>query len=36
MAMLDRCQCPTIYVIVDALDECQEVVMADLLKLAMH
>ena len=32
MEMLDLCQCPKIYVIVDALDECRDSGMADLLK----
>ncbi|TGO35832.1 hypothetical protein BHYA_0144g00010 [Botrytis hyacinthi] len=34
--MLYRCKCPKIYVIVDALDECQDDGMADLLKLVVR
>ncbi|TGO70873.1 hypothetical protein BELL_0652g00010 [Botrytis elliptica] len=34
--MLYRCKCPKIYVIVDALDECQDNGMADLLKLVVR
>lgn len=32
MEMLDRCQCSKIYIIVDALDECQDNGMADFFK----
>lgn len=34
--MLYRCKCPKIYVIVDALDECQDDGMADFLKLVVR
>ncbi|CAG8237735.1 unnamed protein product, partial [Penicillium olsonii] len=34
--MLDRCDCPRVYVIVDALDECQDSGMADFLKLIIR
>ncbi|KAF7893678.1 uncharacterized protein EAF02_001216 [Botrytis sinoallii] len=34
--MLYRCKCPKIYVIVDALDECQDDGMTDLLKLVVR
>ncbi|KAJ5896616.1 G-protein beta WD- 40 repeats containing protein [Penicillium subrubescens] len=34
--MLDRCDCSRIYVIVDALDECQDSGMADFLKLIVR
>ena len=36
MEMLDCCTCPRVYVIVDALDECQDDGMADLLKLIVR
>ena len=32
LEMLDRCRCRRVYIIVDALDECQDEGMADLLK----
>jgi hypothetical protein len=34
--MLHQCKCPRLYVIVDALDECQDDGMADLLKLIVR
>ena len=34
--MLDRCTCPRVYVIVDALDECRDDGMANLLKLIVR
>jgi hypothetical protein len=34
--MLDQCKCRRVYVIVDALDECQDDGMADLLKLIVR
>ena len=34
--MLDHCRCRRVYVIVDALDECQDEGMADLLKLIVQ
>jgi hypothetical protein len=34
--MLHQCKCPKVYVIVDALDECQDDGMADLLKLIVR
>jgi hypothetical protein len=34
--MLDRCQCPRVYVVVDALDECRDDGMAHLLKLIVR
>jgi hypothetical protein len=34
--MLHRCKCPRVYVIVDALDECQDNGMADLLRLIVR
>ncbi|KFZ19764.1 hypothetical protein V501_00497, partial [Pseudogymnoascus sp. VKM F-4519 (FW-2642)] len=36
LEMLHRCKCPRVYVIVDALDECQDDGMADLLKLIVR
>jgi hypothetical protein len=36
LEMLHRCNCPRVYVIVDALDECQDDGMADLLKLIVR
>ncbi|KFZ18716.1 hypothetical protein V501_01054, partial [Pseudogymnoascus sp. VKM F-4519 (FW-2642)] len=36
LEMLHRCRCPRVYVIVDALDECQDDGMADLLKLIVR
>ncbi|OBT44214.1 hypothetical protein VE00_05406 [Pseudogymnoascus sp. WSF 3629] len=36
LEMLYRCKCPRVYVIVDALDECQDDGMADLLKLIVR
>jgi hypothetical protein len=36
LEMLHRCKCPRVYVIVDALDECQDDGMADLLKLIIR
>jgi hypothetical protein len=36
MEMLDCCRCPRVYVIVDALDECRDDGMADLLKLIVR
>jgi hypothetical protein len=36
LEMLYRCRCPRVYVIVDALDECQDDSMADLLKLIVR
>ncbi|KFY02662.1 hypothetical protein O988_02002 [Pseudogymnoascus sp. VKM F-3808] len=36
LEMLGRCKCPRVYVIVDALDECQDDGMADLLKLIVR
>jgi NACHT domain len=34
--MLERCQCPRVYVVVDALDECRDNGIADLLKLIVR
>ncbi len=36
MEMLDRCWCPRVYVIVDALDECRDDGIANLLKLIVR
>ncbi|OBT95231.2 hypothetical protein VE01_07574 [Pseudogymnoascus verrucosus] len=36
LEMLSRCKCPRVYVIVDALDECQDDGMADFLKLIVR
>jgi len=36
MEMLERCTCPRVYVVVDALDECRDAGMADLLKLIVR
>jgi hypothetical protein len=36
LEMLHRCKCPRVYMIVDALDECQDDGMADLLKLIVR
>jgi hypothetical protein len=36
LEMLDGCKCRRVYVIVDALDECQDEGMADLLKLIVR
>jgi hypothetical protein len=36
LEMLDRCKCRRVYVIVDALDECQDEGMADFLKLIVR
>ena len=36
MEMLNRCKCPRVYLIVDALDECQDDGMASLLKLIIR
>jgi hypothetical protein len=36
MEMLDRCECQRVYIIVDALDECQDDGMADFLKLIVR
>jgi hypothetical protein len=34
--MLERCQCPRVYVVIDALDECRDNGIADLLKLIVR
>ena len=34
--MLDRCKCPRVYVVVDALDECQDDAMPNFLKLIVR
>ncbi|KAG4428234.1 hypothetical protein IFR05_016284, partial [Cadophora sp. M221] len=36
LEMLHRCKCPRVYVVVDALDECQDDGMADLLKFIVR
>jgi hypothetical protein len=36
LEMLSRCKCPRVYVIVDALDECQDDGMADFLKIIVR
>ncbi|KFY70808.1 hypothetical protein V498_10202, partial [Pseudogymnoascus sp. VKM F-4517 (FW-2822)] len=36
LEMLSRCKCPRVYVIVDALDECQDDGIADFLKLIVR
>ncbi|KAI9780703.1 MAG: hypothetical protein M1816_002781 [Peltula sp. TS41687] len=36
MEMLERCQCPRVYIVIDALDECRDDGMADLLKLIVR
>jgi hypothetical protein len=36
LEMFHRCRCPRVYVIVDALDECQDSGMADLLNLIVR
>lgn len=36
MEMLERCQCAQVYVVVDALDECQGKGMADLLRVIVR